>query len=301
LFGNRLPDDPSQYDFKGDRAATRRLYENFVGRRVQLKDLIAPRDITSPSGRYAVEGEYNVYNKWNTTDGIVHLSAPPNYLTAEIQLGADATILRKNALGRILVEPEALICCARYGGPDRNSDPTIGAVVNAAARLGAFVTLKDPVGLYMDHIDLSGWEAPDKKAVTDCIHLVRGIPGMIERMEVKVPGHRGFMVSDIRIGGELIKYGGQIAECITVKLIGIANLPQQPLRNDPVNCDGRCGINQRQPLALGRSYKMADQLPPDRIEAFWGQGAGEVLAAAQKNPPPQTSAAKPVRTRRRMH
>ena len=64
-----------------------------------------------------------------------------------------------DAQGKLLIEPDALICYAAYGGPNRNSDPTIGATVNALARLGAYVTLRNPVGLYMDHIDLSGWSA----------------------------------------------------------------------------------------------------------------------------------------------
>ena len=38
-------------------------------------------------------GDYNPYNKWNTTHGIVHLCCPPNSIGAEVRLGGDATIL----------------------------------------------------------------------------------------------------------------------------------------------------------------------------------------------------------------
>jgi hypothetical protein len=241
-------------------------------------DLIAPRDIRAPDTRYAVQGEYNVYNKWNTTRGIVHLTAPPNALTAEIRLGADATILRRNAAGRWLVEPGALICCARYGGPDRNSDPTIGAAVNALARQGADVTLKNPVGLYMDHIDLSGWELPDKRSIAECVRIVRGRPKMIERMVVEVPPERGLTVSDITIGGVPISYGGQIAECITVKLVSIANMQNPPTCNYPIRCDGCCCLDPHHPTALVTSVSVKKALPAGRYKAFVNQGAAELPA-----------------------
>jgi hypothetical protein len=37
--------------------------------------------------------QYNPYNKWNTTHGLMHLTHPCNTLQAEITLGADATVL----------------------------------------------------------------------------------------------------------------------------------------------------------------------------------------------------------------
>src|SRR5207248_248006 len=151
--------------------------------------------------------------------GIVHLNSPPNSLVAEIQLGGDATVLRLDPQGRLLVEPDALIAYAGYGGANRNSDPTIGAAVNALARLGAYVTLRNPVGLYMDHIDLSGWQAPDGRDISDCVRMVRGVPGMIERLVVEVPSERKFTVGELTIAGMPIHCGGQVAECITVKLI----------------------------------------------------------------------------------
>ena len=58
-------------------------------------------------------------------------------------------------------DPDALIACAGYGGLNRNSDPTIGASVNELAALGFAVTLRNPVGLYMDHLDVTGWAKPD--------------------------------------------------------------------------------------------------------------------------------------------
>ena len=284
LFGNRVPDDLPKYHFKGDQKKLLARYEQFVGHRVPLKDLVAPGNIYVPGSKsqnYAKKGEYNIFNKWNTHYGIVHLCALPNFLIGEMELAAAGSILRKNRAGHLLVEPEALICCAGSGGPNRNSDPTIIAAVNAAARLGAFVTLKDPVGLYMDHIDLSGWECRDKKSVADCIHIVRGLPGMIERLVVEVPRDRNLTVSDITIGGEPIQYGGQIAECITVKLIGVAHLPGQPVRNVPLQCSGRGAINPRKPYSLVQ-LESGTMLPRGQIEVFASQGAEEGSAAHGK-------------------
>lgn len=45
---------------------------------------------------------------------------------------------------------------------------------------------------------------------------------MIERLVVEVPSETGFTVGDLKIAGIPIRYGGQIAECITVKLVGAA-------------------------------------------------------------------------------
>jgi hypothetical protein len=237
--------------------------------------LIAADDIKDEDGEILVrKGQYNIYNKWNTTLGIAHLNSPPNSLVAEIKLGADASIRYLNPQGYLLVEPEALICYAGYGGANRNSDPTIGASVNALARTGAYVTLRNPVGLYMDHIDLSGWEAPDQGSVSDCVRIIRGRPGMVERMVVEVPPARGFAVSDLTIAGVPIRYGGQVAECITVKLTGIANVLPKPIsRNSAVSAAHRM-LDPRWPVAVNK-LKLADPIPAGSVEAFLFQGTGD--------------------------
>lgn len=273
LFGGKMPGDDNE--FPGDQHRLLQLYRELVSPDVQLDDLIAKEDIIGPGGPFALKSHYNPYNKWNTTHGIAHLNAPPNSLTAEIQLGADATILRADATGGLLVEPDALICCAGYGGPDRNSDPTIGAAVNALARLGALVTLKNPVGLYMDHIDLSGWAAPDGGDVFEYVRVIRGMPQMIERLVVEVPEERGFTLGDVTIGGVPIAYGGQIAECITVKLIGLAN-PQNPaIVNAPTRCERRCRIDPAYAVSLKRPLKISEALPPGTEQAYVNQGLTE--------------------------
>jgi hypothetical protein len=276
LAGCSIPGDP--HEFPGDPSALLKRYQEFVSPEVQASDLIASETIDGPQGPFAIKGKYNPYNKWNTSHGIVHLGAPPNSLTAEVQLGADATVLRTNAQGRLIVEPDALICCAAYGGPDRNSDPTIGATINAIARAGAYVTIKNPVGLYMDHIDLSGWKAPNDGDVSKFVRIERGAQGMIERMVVEVPKDLGFTVGDLRIAEEPVLYGGQIAECITVKLIGVASILSPPLANKPVPCDGRCCIDASNATSLRRSIKIGTPLPIGTQEAFEQQGGSEATA-----------------------
>jgi hypothetical protein len=285
LFGDQV----EGYPFHGDRRELLELYRDLVTPDVQAKDLVASEDLVAASGDVLVKkGAYNPYNKWNTTHGIAHLAAPPNTLTAEIMLGADATVARKDARGKVLVEPEALICCARYGGPDRNSDPTIGSTVNALARLGAMVTLQNPVGLYMDHIDLVGWSTPDGGSVSELVKIVRGQPGMIERLEVEVPAERGFTLSEVQIGGIPIAYGGQIAECITVKLTGLAVLAG--VKPIPLGCDGQCCIDYAYPTSFGRPIDINGPPLPGTVIALVDEGEGSPAEAKK----PVVSAAEEI-------
>src|SRR5215213_8442765 len=73
---------PEFWEFlaEADRDKLLALYRQLVGPAVQLGDLI-------------VGGQYDRRNRWNTTDGIVHLTQPNNTLGAEINLAATATIL----------------------------------------------------------------------------------------------------------------------------------------------------------------------------------------------------------------
>ena len=72
---------------------------------MRYEDLICAVDLvddSDPSDPFVVykKGSYNPYNRWNTTDGIMHLTQPSNSLSAEILLGADATVLRASGRGR---------------------------------------------------------------------------------------------------------------------------------------------------------------------------------------------------------
>ena len=101
MFGTAVdPGDGTPSAFPGDRDRVLGLYREMVSPMVQVEDLICQETIQGPDGTvYAQQGQYNPYNKWNTTHGIVHLCSPPNSITAEIQLGADATVHYRNGRG----------------------------------------------------------------------------------------------------------------------------------------------------------------------------------------------------------
>lgn len=142
------------------------------------------------------------------------------------------------------------------------------------------ITLQNPVGLYMDHVDLAGWAAPDGGPVTDLIRIVRGQPGMIERLEVEVPRERGFSLSEVSIGGVPISLGGQIAECITVKLTGIAVLSNETLV--PIGPDAKGILDPADARSfLNRAVDLKDPMPVGTVEALVGQGEG-ALASTPK-------------------
>jgi hypothetical protein len=100
------------------------------------------------------------------------------------------------------------------------------------------ITLVNPVGLYMDDVDTSGWSLPDGISPTDCLRIARGEPGRIERLVIEVPAETGRTLNDLLIGGVPVRYGGQIAECITVKLVGGA-CDVGTVKNGAAPCTGR--------------------------------------------------------------
>ena len=71
---------------------------------------------------------YNPINYWNftTTSGtIMHLIHPSNTLGAEMDIAAQATVLRKDENGDRISNYQDLINCSQYGNPGRNSDPFV--------------------------------------------------------------------------------------------------------------------------------------------------------------------------------
>jgi hypothetical protein len=258
LWGGKLPDlkGKAKYDIKGNPDVMLDLYREYVSPEVQLDDLRCAEnfiDYSDPKKPEVVyeKGAYNPYNRWNTTDGIMHLTHPANSLQAEIQLGGDATILRQSHW-RPVVNPDALICGTRYGGANRCSDPTIGATVNELAALGCWVTLRNPVGLYMDHLDLTGITTPQGAPIEpDYFTVLRGdeADGLIERAVFEVPAGKGFEVGDLKIGGRPIEYAGQLAKLMTVKLVGLA-AGLDSFANHPMACTDHALIDPGNPAYL---------------------------------------------------
>jgi hypothetical protein len=187
---------------------------------------------------------YNPINKWNsgtssspTSGGAVHLTSPPNSLGAEIYLGAAATILRE-VDGKILTDPNALICAAQYGQIHRNSDPRIGQSVNMLVQQHAIqVSLTNPIALYGQEPDFSVFQMPANanKTIQDCYQIVRGLKvstgtdfypnNMILHSRFAVPDGANFTLSDIKINGVSLTWGSQLANTFKVQLAGTGIAP----------------------------------------------------------------------------
>jgi len=193
----------------GDKQKVLALYREHISPAVQLADL------------FDAQGRYDRLNKWNTSQGAMHLNQRNNTLGAEINIAAFATILRRKD-GQVLTDADDLIRCARYGAAGRASDPRIGADVNALARDGYSVTLQNPVGLYIDSLETAGWVTPNNKPAAQFWKTVRGKGGLTVRAVYEVPASEGYVVGDIKIGGRPIEYGGQIADFVNIKLSGVA-------------------------------------------------------------------------------
>ena len=202
-------------------------YWQFLAATDPDKTLALYREHVSPSVKredlFGSNGEYIVRNHWNTTTttGAMHLVQQANTLGAEIELAAAATVTRQHA-GQPLTSEQDLIECSRYGDPQRHSDPHIGGEVNALARLGALITLADPVGLYMDGLTTAGWETPDGADPADFWRITRGTTAFAVRAVYEVTGHP-YLVGDVKINGKAIQFGSQIAEGISMRLTGLAH------------------------------------------------------------------------------
>lgn len=212
------------------------LYRQLVSPDVQLADLEDRTD------RKTGLPAYNPRNKWNnnTTTGPVHLISAPNSLSAEIELAAAATIVRE-CNDQVITNQSQLIQCSRYGSLGRNSDPFIGSMVNSIVRPGGIkVTLKDPVGLYIQEpVFDATWQLPPQAPIdahpSDYWKIVRGHrrsgpnePDFILHAVYEVPEDQGFCVGDITIDGIPIRYGAQITQKFQIALAAIGIPTTEP-------------------------------------------------------------------------
>jgi hypothetical protein len=214
------------FEFLAARAPARvlELYRNFVDPSIQMPDL------------FSAHGSYSRLNKWNTALGAMHLTHNANNLFAEIFLAASATVRREQD-GVELTQSIPLINCGEYGDPARDSDPKIGAAVNALARGGRIITLVDPVGLYIAAFDSAGLTLNGAPA-GEFFRVVRGALPLALRAVYELPPElaaTGLTVSDVKIGGDELEFGGQLAERITMHLLGAASTAQA-VQNPPVGC-----------------------------------------------------------------
>ena len=218
-----------------DKDLLLQLYRKYASTEVKLTDLLTPN------------GTYKPNNKWNMSAAI-HLTHRANNLGAEINIAAVTTVLRGNG-DTPLSNDRALICCGGYGLVNRNSDPKIGATVNTAVRDGNWVSLRNPIALYISDIDASQFTKPDGTAITDFKtrywNVIRGSAddGMILRASLKVPEDEMFdnkplLLGDLLVSGDPLLYGGQVADTIDVGLYAII-VPGAP-KATPVPCESKC-------------------------------------------------------------
>ncbi|XP_038074570.1 uncharacterized protein LOC119742563 [Patiria miniata] len=184
------------------------LYKNYISPDVKLQDLY-----TEDQGKKI----YDTYNKWNTTDGCMHLNCPPNSLGAEVRLAGDASIIRKKN-GSIITDSQELINCSQYGRADRNSDPHIGSACNSLCRLGKRISIANPVCLFIADVKTAGWTTPNGDDASKYMKLLRGTAEEGLRYSLEVPASEGFTVGDIEIAGVPIQYGGSVAFLMDVGL-----------------------------------------------------------------------------------
>ncbi|HEY8610180.1 MAG TPA: hypothetical protein VIL69_02700 [Roseomonas sp.] len=124
--------------------------------------------------------------------------------------------------GRLLDDEQELIRCGKHGGPDRRSDPHIGAMINRLTRQKTDVTLENSVGLYFAGLSMTGWAGPNGSDLSGIWRYVRSTEEKPVRAVLEVPSRPGFVVGGITINGRPITFGAQVADLISMKLTGVA-------------------------------------------------------------------------------
>lgn len=255
---------PEYWSFLHEHCPDRLLsfYRDWVGPHVQLSDLL------DEAGEYNPRNRHNVRN----TGEIVHMIQNSNSLIAAIILGAEATIRRRDDAGREVTDAQTFVECGAFGEKLRNSDPHIGEMVNGLARRGAQITINNPIGLYLHEFSPTGWETPDGADPRDFWTHTRGRNGYFVRAVFEVPAARGYMVGDIKTGsGRNIEFGGQIADCLTIRIEGLAtrfgqfgmHVPQPCVATGMAESDKPGKENRTMPSPRQNTRRSATELPPE--------------------------------------
>ena len=194
-----------------DRSAVVNIYRTLVNPAVVESDLQTPA------------GDYDVFNRWNTDDGIVHYIQSINTLSAAIGLS-------QGSVTSPLPNHNNYVAFPGFAGANTAVDPRVSYDVHMMVRKGLFVTFKDPIGIYITHWNNSGISKPDgSPAPASWWKVVRGTRAMALRLEYEVPSTESFVVGDLKLGGRPIEYGGQLAEEITVSITGTAGTRNRAL------------------------------------------------------------------------
>lgn len=237
-----------------DPKAVLGLYQAYIDPNVAINDLYLRYEADTPTGKAGdvvmdtTTGRpaYNPVNKWNAgtvripgqSGGAMHLTSPPNTLSAEIYLAAAATIQRDIEIRN----PQSLICCAEYGQNFRNSDPLIGFSANRAS-VGQLITLTDPVGLYIQQPqNFANWRGPQGQDVGQYWTITRGTAGtgpngsdQILQAVFEIPASANFSINEVTINGQKITHVGVIAKQMQIALSATLMAPSGPLQ-PPMSC-----------------------------------------------------------------
>lgn len=193
------------------------LYRELAGADVQSDDVFR-------------NGQYLRRNQWNDVVGPdggsvparpIHFLHGSNTLDAAIKLARDATVLRHDRDGQPVFDRQELVTCSALGEPLRTSDPQIAQVVNDAVAKGLEVTLKDPLGLYLDGLQSAGIVAPDGTDAIEFWHVERGTREHTVRASFAVRD-KPYVVGDLTIDGRPITRGGQVADKVRIRLDAFA-------------------------------------------------------------------------------
>lgn len=215
------------------------LYQQVLDKpQIKMEDLILPGIKDPVTGTPA----YNPLNKWNSgtisnesTGGAIHLTSTPNTLQTEIGLAATSTVLRYNAAKKNTVwnNNNDLLCFAQLGQAHRNSDPSIAGQVNKFVNDGFSVSIANPPGLYIQSPNFENFKTPNGENASKYWKIIRGqkelningkkLPGeFILHAKFEVPEDENFVVQDITINNENIKWGAQIAREIHIQIVASA-------------------------------------------------------------------------------
>ncbi|EHL03007.1 hypothetical protein M7I_0978 [Glarea lozoyensis 74030] len=198
----------------------------------------------------------NPYNFGTNTGKIIHLIQPANTLGAEIDIAAQATVIRKDSKGQVVTNSDQLIKCSKYGNPNRNSDPTIGSQINGLARQGNSLSISDPVALYMHkfdsgkfRLDASGNRDGDSDNMIPVpeswFEFQRGDIKKSQGLRLRIQNNTGLKTND---GSRLltvsdlfdksksvyVNYGAQFADYITMGVAGVVIPGGKP--SEPMSC-----------------------------------------------------------------
>lgn len=257
---------PDYYQFLWERAPKKvlELYNKFVSPQVQLADL-------------ASGGRYNPQNRWNwpaqARGALMHMGQINNTLGAAMNLSAQACWPILTAAGVPIVSEQELIAAIPFGDAGRHSDPHIGAQINELVRDGNEVSFADPVGLYIDEVDLIDFETPDGSSARKLMRVTRGSDEFMLRVVFEAPAGANFVLGDVMIGGRKINFGSQIAEKIKVRIRGAARktdqrapqlkLPDFSVVGQPAPVAAKPPLKPGDVRGLGRVLEVRSMLSPE--------------------------------------